>query len=581
MCIVWSTSRVFLEFLRRFDLRLSNQCGILRISDQSALLLIQKLVFLKGNKITIEKNQGLESEIAPTVEVRPALDKTPSDGVKVTQAGAVALSGAHPPFPLSKGQRLIKSSTTGKGYIELQESSNPFVVPTDSKHTESLIHEAAASNGKRLNRTAVSDIKYYLQSNAERIGVVSDIWYRVAPVPGGIEIDLGDAAHTRVRITAGLVEIVSSGSTTLFERGPLMLGMAMPAEIGDVSLLRKYVNLHPVSFVLWLAWVTYTLATPKRASAKYVILVLQAGEGSGKSMLAKLTLRLIDPSQVDVRRMPKSDSDFAVAAQLAHVLGFDNLRFLSHDETDRFCVASTGGSISRRALYTDAGQIVLSLHVAVILNGIPSLVDQPDFAQRTLQLRLPGLPDGVRRSEDEMNQDLNRDLPAIQRGLFELIAKIFEQLPKVQLTRPARMIDFLRWLAAMEIVDGAPQGAYQEVYWEVLNEAQLNSVLDNPLASEILKFAETLPDNEKWAGTPSDLLARLNIDADPGLVKSSSWPGNAISLSKRLLPLQTALRSQGVALELFRGKHRTIQIGWVDGFERDASANTQDHDGFY
>lgn len=63
---------------------------------------------------------------------------------------------------------------------------------------------------------------------------------------------------------------------------------------------------------------------------------------------------------------------------------------------------------------------------------------------------------GSRRSEDAMNQDLNRDLPAIQRGLFELIAKIFEQLPKVQLTRPARMIDFLRWLAAMEIVEALP-----------------------------------------------------------------------------------------------------------------------------
>ena len=61
---------------------------------------------------------------------------------------------------------------------------------------------------------------------------------------------------------------------------------------------------------------------------------------------------------------------------------------------------------------------------------------------------------------------LEADLPVIQRGLFDLIAQIMAHLPSVEVTNPQRMIDFVRWLAALEMVDGTPAGIYQDVYAE-------------------------------------------------------------------------------------------------------------------
>ena len=236
-----------------------------------------------------------------------------------------------------------------------------------------------------------------------------------------------------------------------------------------------------------------------------------------------------------------------------------NLRGLTHAMADLMCTAVTGGSISSRQLYTDSDQNVLNILVALILNGIHAFVDQPDLAQRCLPLQLQVIPEDKRKSEADMEAELATDLPAIQRGLFDLIAKIFEQLPNAKVTSPTRMLDFSKWLAAMELVDGAPAGTYQDVYCDALNQGQLDALLENLLAAAVLEFAEGQADGI-WSGTPAELLAQLNFAATQGTQRSRDWPQNVIALSKRLLPLQAGLLTQGVSLELSRGKHRTITI---------------------
>lgn len=236
-----------------------------------------------------------------------------------------------------------------------------------------------------------------------------------------------------------------------------------------------------------------------------------------------------------------------------------NLRGLTHAMADLMCTAVTGGSISSRQLYTDSDQSVLNILVALILNGIHAFVDQPDLAQRCLPLQLQVIPEDKRKSEADMEADLAVDLPAIQRGLFDLIAKIFEKLPHAKVTRPTRMLDFSKWLAAIELVDGAVAGTYQDVYCDALHQGQLDALLDNLLAAAVLEFAEGQADGI-WSGTPAELLSQLNFQAAPGTQRSREWPQNVIALSKRLLPLQAGLLTQGVSLELSRGKHRTITI---------------------
>lgn len=300
------------------------------------------------------------------------------------------------------------------------------------------------------------------------------------------------------------------------------------------------------------------MAHPKISTTNYVILALIGGQGSGKSFLCKLLARLIDPSQIGLQIMPKNSTDLVVAAQNAQVLFYDNIRHISEVMSDAFCVCATGGSLSKRQLYTDSDQSISPLHAALVLNGIYDFMTQPDLAQRSLAIHLKNMNKSDRLSEKDLEKELEEDMPEILQGLFELISDVFKHLPDVKVTHPERMIDFSHWLAGMEMVAGIPSGIYQMSYSACINEAQLNSLLDNSFAAAVHQFANHL--SSPWNGRPSELLHELNGKATSITQRSSDWPKSPEALTKRLKALTTPLKSQGVLLEFTRSKHRQITI---------------------
>lgn len=472
------------------------------------------------------------------------------------------------PHNLPKKLGLILAQN-GATFAVIRENANPYVLPVGGRKLNNIIRSFGHDEGFTLRKSDINEINDHLKAQAETAGVFKNVWYRIAPILDGVEIDLGDETHARIRITADGVQLVTGGSETLFYRTAVSLPLVRPSENGDISLLKKYLNLHPVSMMLFIGWLTYTLAHPKVASTKFVILVLQGGQGSGKSSLCNnILLKLIDPSVVGVQFMPTNIKDLSIAAQNAHVLCYDNIRDIKQFMSDSLCVASTGGSMSTRQLYSDADQQVLHLHVALVLNGLHSFIDQPDLAQRCLPIQLQTIPENNRKSETEIVSEFNADLPAIMRGMFDLISKIFKFLPNAEVTNPERMLDFVRWVAAMEKADDVPVGAYQAAYSDALNQGQLNCIQDNLLASAVMGFSKDYI-GSSWSGTPEEFLIQLNKQQALSILRSRDWPQNAIALSKRLLPLQASLFTQGIRVEFSRGKKRNISISLL-GEKHDA-----------
>lgn len=324
-------------------------------------------------------------------------------------------------------------------------------------------------------------------------------------------------------------------------------------------LIHKYLNMEPVRFLLYIAWATFTIASPKIEASKYVFLVLKGSQGTGKSFASKQTKRLIDPNAVGAQMLPGSPRDLAIMLQSVHLLVVDNLRDLTTLISDTLCIAATGGSVPMRKLYTDDEQKALYLHGAILFNGIHPFMGQSDFADRCMVLELLPIAPEARKSEAQMLNEFETDCPAILGGLYGLIAKTLQKLPEAEILAPSRMLDFCRWLAATELAMGLEAGALQLPYADSLREAQLESLLDNPLAVTIIAFAENMEVPE-WVGTPTDFYNGLTTIADFSLQRSRAWPSSAAVLSKRLHGLQAPLQAQGISIDWTRGKDRQIVV---------------------
>jgi hypothetical protein len=464
-------------------------------------------------------------------------------------------------FPdiITKNHTLVINQL-GYAYAVIKSQGNSYALKIGSKAFDALIYHYAHLENRRIRKQDVAEISEHLTVKAELSGCTEKVWGRIAKINSGLEIDVGDDDHTRIRITASNgVEIISEGSTTLFCRNAKSLPIVRPDLISsDLQLLKKYINLNHVDFMLYLAFITYSIANPKTPSSNYVMMVLNGHGGSGKSFATRTAINLIDPSSIGVQIFPKTTKELAIATQNSHVVGYDNMRNFSAEMSDTLCVACTGGFISSRTLYTNDEQSSIYLHAPLVLNGLSNLVNHDDLAQRSLILNMKPLPHESRLSALEINESFNHDLPKIIGGVYQFIANILAKLPEAKVTHAQRMLDFSKWLAAMEIVDGAPEGVYQHIYSENIINAHFAGLSENLLGAAVIELVEYLNGRE-WEGTPTALLHQL-AQMECVNPRSSDWPNCPIKLSKRLKTLSTAFLTQGISIAFHHGKERVIRI---------------------
>jgi len=396
---------------------------------------------------------------------------------------------------------------------------------------------------------------------------VVDTYLRIAPIDDGFELDTGDLENTRIRVTAGHVEILTNGSNVLFLRPPSLLPFVPPNDEPDIHLLFPYLNFDELQAWLLIAWITFTLSHPKVDTTSFPILVLLADQGSGKSFLSRVIIRLlVDPSRLGIQGFPNSKQDMLLATQHAHLQVYDNLTYISRSWANLLCILSTSGNITNRQLYTNESIVNHKLHAPLVLNGISDFISTPDLAQRCLKLELNAMPDTARKSEKALVNSFQDDLPSIFAGCLKLSADVLKVLPDVTPTHSARMLDFMAWIAAIEQVMDLPDSQLQQAYHDIINESQYDAVMGDPLALAVYQLV-TKDQRDSWESTPAALLEHLNtsmnIDKE---FRSKSWPANAIALSKRLRTVKAALLSQHIEVVFSRGKERRITITNLDAY---------------
>ncbi|NHN38967.1 hypothetical protein G8764_16785 [Pseudomaricurvus alcaniphilus] len=489
-------------------------------------------------------------------------EMSPTSGVEASgssNTGGAFLTLESLPAPLTTDYEICRD-LNGVGHIVNKTISEAFII--GSKRANSELRRIAKSKQLKVSPKDMRDINEELFELAEE-APRRQIFNRVGPITNGVELYLGDEKGSRVRVTAAGVEVIQDTSINVFYVPPTSGSLPIPETIGDLAKLKPYVNVSHEDYILFLAWMSFTLAHPKLSATNYLHLDIRGCQGSGKTSLCKnIVLPLLDPTSIGIQSFPRKNEDLAILASTLHVVCFDNMRNFKSDTSDLLCILSSGGAFSTRALYTNSELSVKHAHCAIVFNGIHTAILQPDLAQRCLPIHTLAIDEKSRQSEAFMMQRLHQELPAIYKGLLDLTSKILFHLPGAAVTHPERMVDFCQWLAAFESVKEVPAGTFQQLYSDALRQASFDKLMEHQLSAVMVEFAIQITGGE-WSGTPKALLQKLDEMSDTENRYSREWPQNPIALTKRLKGLAASLLTQGISLEFARGKYRTITVKYT------------------
>lgn len=370
-------------------------------------------------------------------------------------------------------------------------------------------------------------------------------------------LDLGDSTWRAIEVDGQGWRAVKDPPIK-FIRSIAMRPLPEPEAGGSIEDLHEFLNLRdPADAMLVIAWLVAAL----REKGPYPVLVVNGEQGVGKSFFTRNLRALIDPSAAPIRAVPKDDRDLVVSAGNSWILAFDNLSAVPVWLADALCRLATGGGFATRMLHTDREESIFEASRPIILNGIPSLTDRADLADRALCIHLAAIPEDRRRPEDELSARFEEKRPLILGALLDAVSSALRNIEGVKLERSPRMADFVKWTTAAAPGLGWDDPAeFLSVYADNRRDVTDATFEADPVAVAISDFILTVHPENGWNGTATELLARLNDRVAEGMRRSRLWPMSAQALGNRVDRIAPLLRGKGFAIERRHSGTRSIII---------------------
>jgi putative DNA primase/helicase len=393
-------------------------------------------------------------------------------------------------------------------------------LPSGSVIKDAIDHlEAAALNGQEIQPVI-------------RVGGSLDCIY----------VDLGDPDWRCVEVTRGGYRVVPHPTDVYFIRSKDFGQLPEPQTGGSIDDLKKYVNLTPDHYKLYVAF----LLTALHPEGPYPILMSTGEPGSCKSTNQRVAKALLDPTKppkngaapVSLARRPKDTEDLFVMANCSHVVTADNLSFINDELSDGFCTLATGAAFKTRKYYTNFDEASIDVCRPSIINSIGNVVRRSDLGERSVVLESSKPAKVI--DERDFWDSFRTDWPAILGSLFDLLAGVIRYRDTVNLRVTPRMVSYLRIGVAASTTAGWDDD-FVAAY--LANQAEIRATVSEsePIVEALISF---MHDEGNWTGTPGELLREL--DAKRLTAERRGWPGSARALKELLSRNKRVLEQEGV-----------------------------------
>ena len=422
-----------------------------------------------------------------------------------------------------------------------------------------LTKEYWAKYKKAIGSDIVNEAIAVLEGRACFDGPLFELHNRLAWHEGNLWYDMANDKWQAIKITDTGWEVVDN-PPILFHRYTHSLAQVKPSvENGDIRLLFKYINVTDPDQQLLLLIFLISCFVP---DFPHPFLVIFGPQGSAKSTLSKLLRRVVDPSLIEVASMPERKVELVQALAHHTFLFFDNVSHISEAESDILCKAVTGSGFVKRELYSDDDDIIYRLKRCIGINGINLVSTRPDLLDRSLLIELDRIEDDQRKSDEEILDSFEKDLPLILGGIFNALTQTLQIRPSIKLAEAPRMADFTLWGSAIAKAIGSTQEEFLRAY-RINMSKQTETILNEHIVAMTLILFMEKRSWQKWEGTPTQLLDKLTEQAksdNERLVYDQHWPKIPQTLSRALNTLKVTLLDANIAITISKGEKRKITI---------------------
>jgi hypothetical protein len=426
---------------------------------------------------------------------------------------------------IATGEAYLFHDEARDGYASLPINGHRETWPLRSKFFKQwLVRRFYEQTEKSPNNEAIRQALNVIEAKAVFDGPEIKLNLRVAEHEGALWYDPANDAWQAVKITPDGWEIVDN-PPILFRRYKNTAAQVLPQRGGSLEALRKYIN--PYSrggnvstsglealrkyinlkddedWLLLIALIVHAFVP----GIPHAIPVFYGDKGAAKTTAQRVIRKLVDPAIRDTMTLPNDKNELVLMLMTNYAPCFDNLDGLSPWQSDMLCQAATGGGISKRELYTDTDEVILSFLRCPMLNGINLVASRDDLLDRCVLFKLERIDEEERKTETEFWREFDKDRPYILGAIFDVLAKALQIYPDVKLPVLPRMADFATWGYAIMEAAGDMGEAFLRAYRKNIAGAVEEAVTNDIVGAVIAEFMDG---KEEWEGTATELLEALS-----------------------------------------------------------------------
>jgi hypothetical protein len=419
-----------------------------------------------------------------------------------------------------------------------------------------LTGEFYDSEEKAINANAMAEVLGVLDAKAVRSKVVREVHLRTAEHDGKIYLDLGSPDWSAIEVDTHGWRIIAEPPVR-FTRPESLLALPTPVEGGSLNELKELINVDGDSWVLIITFLLFCFCPNKT----YPVLILSAVRGSGKTAAAEILKGLIDPGKGGLIKLGNDIRSLAASAVNRWLMVFDNVGYISPDQSDDLCRMATNFGYSTRTLHTTAEETTLEFTRPQIITAIDALVTRDDLADRVLMAQLGEITEDKRLAQGALSAKVEAARPRILGAMLTALSQTLAELPNTKPEKLPRMADYALFSIAAEKALGLKAREFMEVFDRSREQSRQVVLEASPLSESIMKMMENYPIPQSFTGEASQLLAKLEEYAEKGVPQSKAWPRTPIALNRQLDRLAPDLKEWGIEITRSRtNKGRFIHI---------------------